>query len=134
MNFKRKFGLLGATILSVGFGAAAPALAQDDQAPAPAAAEETSDEEIVVTGSRIPQNEFTSPAPIQVINSETATLEGLADTADILQGSTIASGSFQINNQFGGFVVEGGTGAESVSLRGLGAQRSLVLLNGRRPG
>jgi iron complex outermembrane recepter protein len=134
MNFKRKFGLLGATILSVGFGAAAPALAQDDQNPTPAAAEDTSDEEIVVTGSRIPQNEFTSPAPIQVINAETATLEGLADTADILQSSTIASGSFQINNQFGGFVVEGGTGAESVSLRGLGAQRSLVLLNGRRPG
>ena len=134
MNFKRKLGLLGATVLSVGFGAAAPAFAQDEQTQTPAAAEETGDEEIVVTGSRIPRNEFTSPAPIQVINAETATLEGLADTADILQGSTIASGSFQINNQFGGFVVEGGTGVESVSLRGLGAQRSLVLLNGRRPG
>lgn len=56
------------------------------------------------------------------------------DTADIVQGSSLAKGSVQLNNQFGGFVVEGGTGINSISLRGLGAQRSLVLLNGKRPG
>ncbi|WP_031551037.1 TonB-dependent receptor domain-containing protein [Parvularcula oceani] len=91
-------------------------------------------DEIVVTGSRLRRDTFTSASPIDVITAEQATLEGLIDTASIVQGSSVASGSVQLNNQFGGFVVEGGTGINSVSLRGLGAQRSLVLLNGRRPG
>lgn len=92
------------------------------------------DEEIVVTGSRIRRDEFTSTAPIQVITSESATLEGLIDAGDILQGASIASGSVQFNNRFGGYVIEGGTGVRPVSLRGLGAQRSLVLVNGHRSG
>ena len=89
---------------------------------------------VVVTGSRIARDAFTSTAPIQVITAENSTLEGLVDTAELLQGSSIANGSLQLNNQFGGFVVEGGPGINSISLRGLGAQRSLVLLNGQRPG
>lgn len=89
---------------------------------------------VVITGSRIARDAFTSTAPIQVITAEQSTLEGLVDTAEILQGSSIAQGSLQLNNQFGGFVVEGGSGINSISLRGLGAQRSLVLLNGQRPG
>ncbi len=99
----------------------------------PAEQEEASDR-VVVTGSRIARDAFTSTAPIQVITAEASTLEGLVDTSEILQGSSIANGSLQLNNQFGGFVVEGGPGINSVSLRGLGAQRSLVLLNGQRPG
>src|SRR6185436_5342127 len=91
-------------------------------------------ERVVITGSRIARNEFTSTAPIQVITAEASTLEGLVDTAEILQGSSIAEGSVQFNNTFGNFVIEGGPGINSISLRGLGAQRSLVLLNGQRPG
>jgi iron complex outermembrane receptor protein len=89
---------------------------------------------VVITGSRITRDAFTSTSPIQVITAEQSTLEGLVDTSEILQGSSIAQGSLQLNNQFGGFVVEGGPGINSISLRGLGAQRSLVLLNGQRPG
>ena len=89
---------------------------------------------MVITGSRIARDAYTSTAPIQVITAEASTLEGLVDTAEILQGSSISQGSLQLNNQFAGFVVEGGPGINSVSLRGLGAQRSLVLLNGQRPG
>jgi iron complex outermembrane receptor protein len=89
---------------------------------------------VVITGSRIARDSFTATAPVQIITAEQSTLEGLVDTAEILQGSSIAQGSLQLNNQFGGFVVEGGPGINSVSLRGLGAQRSLVLLNGQRPG
>src|SRR5690606_39402156 len=51
-----------------------------------------------------------------------------------LQKSSVAAGSTQISHQFGGFVVEGGTGVQTVSLRGLGENRTLVLLNGKRPG
>ena len=94
----------------------------------------TEADEIVVTGSRLRRDTFNSVAPLEVITAEEATLEGLIDTASIIQGSAVASGSVQLNNQFGGFVVDGGTGINSISLRGLGAQRSLVLLNGRRPG
>jgi len=96
--------------------------------------EGTQVEELIVTGSRIRRNEFTSPAPITVITREQATLEGLTDTAELLQTSTIASGSAQINNQLGQFVTAGGGGVAAISLRGLGAQRTLILLNGRRAG
>lgn len=91
-------------------------------------------EKVVVTGSLLQRSEFTSASPIQVLTAEVATLEGLISAADVLQGSSIAAGSVQLNNQFGGFVVNGGTGVNTVSLRGLGDQRTLVLLNGRRPG
>lgn len=103
------------------------ASAQDQDAPA-------ADETIIVTGSHIRHDEFTSSAPIQIITAESATMEGLIDTGDILQGASVASGSVQLNNRFGAFVVDGGTGVRPVSLRGLGAQRSLVIINGRRAG
>jgi iron complex outermembrane receptor protein len=90
--------------------------------------------EVVVTGSRIRRTEFSSTQPVQIITSEEATLEGLVDTSEILQGSTTAATSGQINNYFTGFVVVGGPGVNTLSLRGLGANRTLVLLNGRRAG
>lgn len=101
---------------------------------APSSEGEARQEKITVTGSLLGRNEYTSSSPIQVITADTATLQGLVDTAAILQSSSVASGSTQINGNFGGFVVEGGTGVNTVSLRGLGAQRSLVLFNGRRLG
>jgi iron complex outermembrane recepter protein len=90
--------------------------------------------EVVVTGSRVRRDEFTSAAPVQVITREGSVLAGLSTTKEILQGSTTSGGGNQINNYFGGFVTEGGPGANTVSLRGLGAIRTLVLLNGRRLG
>ncbi|RYG15372.1 MAG: TonB-dependent receptor, partial [Caulobacteraceae bacterium] len=73
-------------------------------------------EEVVVTGSRIPSNEFTSASPVQVITAARAEQRGISDTAQFLQSSTLAAGP------------------PSVTLRGLGANRTLVLLNGRRAG
>jgi iron complex outermembrane receptor protein len=142
----RKF-LFGTTVM-VGFAAAtlaaAPsaAFAQGTPATTPPASTTTSSssdegntvETLVITGSRIKRTEYTSSAPIQVITAEQSTLEGLVDTTQILQESSIASGSFQVNNQLTGFVTDGGPGANTISLRGLGATRTLVLLNGRRVG
>ncbi len=90
-------------------------------------------EEIVVTGSRIRRTTFSSTSPITVITSERSALAGLLDTADILHSSTIASGQ-QIDDSFSGFVTDGGPGANTLSLRGLGAQRTLILVNGKRWG
>ncbi len=141
----RKF-LLGTTLIA-GLAAAAlvaptVAVAQPAAAPAAAPAADDEDEEeeegdvsaLVITGSRIKRSEFNSSAPIQVITSEQSSLEGLVDTAEILQQSSVASGSFQVNNQLTGFVTDGGPGANTISLRGLGATRTLVLLNGKRVG
>jgi iron complex outermembrane recepter protein len=100
--------------------------------PPPEAEEEKKVERVVVTGSRLKKNEFTSSAPIQVITREETTLEGLSDTSDILQGSTLSAGSAQTNNAFTGFVANGGPGVNTLSLRGLGANRTLILINGRR--
>lgn len=137
----RRSAALGALLAAT----CAPAFAQTPSTPAPQTpsvettqpAEPQQPQEgdrVVVTGSRIARDAYTSTAPIQVITAEASTLEGLVDTAEILQGSSIAQGSTQLNNTFGNFVVEGGPGIASVSLRGLGAQRSLILLNGQRPG
>ncbi len=102
-------------------------------APAPVE-DESRQEKITVTGSLLQKSDFTSASPITVITSEIATLEGLVNSSQILQGSSIAAGSTQLNGQFGGFVTDGGIGVEGVDLRGCGGTRSLVLLNGKRPG
>ena len=109
-----------------------PVQAQDD-ADDGDAVDENDVEEIVVTGSRIKRNEFNSTAPLTIITNERSQLAGLLDSADILQNSTIASGQ-QINDSFSGFVPAGGPGANTLSLRGLGAQRTLILVNGKRWG
>jgi iron complex outermembrane receptor protein len=95
--------------------------------------DEQTREEIVVTGSRIKRTEFNTTAPVQIITRERSQLAGLIDASEILQNSTIASGQ-QIDDSFSGFVTDGGVGANSISLRGLGAQRTLLLVNGKRWG
>nr|WP_010132343.1 TonB-dependent receptor [Microbulbifer agarilyticus] len=88
-------------------------------------------ENVTVTGSRIKRDTYSSTAPIAVITTSKSALAGLISASDILQNSTVASGQ-QIDDSFSGFVTDGGPGAETVSLRGLGGQRSLVLVNGKR--
>ena len=94
----------------------------------------TSSGEVVVTGSRLRNREFTSASPIQVITGEEATLRGFADTTAILQTATIAASGTQINNNFTGFVINGGPGVNTVGLRGTAPDRTLILLNGKRLG
>lgn len=95
---------------------------------------EARQERIVVTGSLLARDEFTSSSPVQVITAEVATLEGLVDTADLLQGSSLAAGSTQLNNTFQNFVTNGGVGTQTLDLRGCGDTRTLVLIDGKRPG
>ena len=120
-----------------------PTWAQDEQSDeAEAEATEQSDElatdeeaadlgKIVVTGSRLQRETYTSIQPLQIITAEGSREAGLVDAADILQTSTASSGQ-QIDLTFSGFVLDNGPGASTVSLRGLGSARTLLLLNGRR--
>lgn len=97
-------------------------------------AETTTLDKVTVTGSLLRRTEFESVSPVQVITADTSIAVGMVDTAEFLQKSSVAAGSTQISHQFSTFVVEGGTGVQTVSLRGLGASRTAVLLNGNRAG
>ncbi len=139
MNKSVKSGLqrLPLAIAVIAALQAMPAFAQD-QADAEKTSTKTESakdlDTITVTGSLIKRPEYETTSPVQVISVEKGIASGQMDTADFLQTSAIAAGSTQINNQFGGYIVEGGTGVQTVSLRGLGANRTLILLDGQRPG
>lgn len=116
-----------------------PAWAQDDMSDeqdSEDAVEEAEDESadlgrIVVTGSRLQRETYTSIQPLQIITNEGSREAGLVEASDILQSSTAAAGQ-QIDLTFSGFVLDNGPGASTLSLRGLGSARTLLLLNGRR--
>ncbi len=95
-----------------------------------------SSETIVVTGSRLRRDERNSPDPVTIIDPSLSEKEGLFQTAEVLaKSSPLAAGSTQITSTISSnFVVNGGEGVQTISLRGLGANRTLVLLNGRRAG
>jgi iron complex outermembrane receptor protein len=102
------------------------AMAQDD---------EVAIEEVVVTGSRIKKDVFTTSAPMDIVDVDVASVQGIANIGDLLQSNTLAAGSAQVTAAIATeFVVAGGLGAQTISLRGLGAQRTLTLINGRRAG
>jgi len=110
------------------------AAAQSNDASKASASELTEQEPVRVTGSWIKRSEYDSLSPIQIITVDSNLALGQMETAEFLQKSSIAAGATQFNHQFGIYVTDGGTGTQTLSLRGLGASRSLVLLNGHRPG
>jgi len=122
--------LLGGFIVSVSLTFSPQVLAQGESDDA-AAEDKKPTEEIVVTGSRLKRDTYSSISPLQIITGQVSREVGLIDAADILQESTAASGQ-QIDLTFQGFVLDNGPGATTIDLRGLGSARTLVLINGRR--
>jgi iron complex outermembrane receptor protein len=88
-------------------------------------------ERIAITGSRIKREEFSNASPIQIISGDISRELGMFDTSEMLQSASQSAGQ-QIDNTFSGFVLDNGPGAATVGFRGLGAARTLVLVNGRR--
>ena len=109
-----------------------PADSPAGEAIAQGAVSATEGEGVVVVGSRIRRDRFSSGDPITVINRDAAVDAGFNSTAEVLQSVGVTGGTGQINDTFGGLVVEGGPGVNTLSLRGLGPTRTLILLNGRR--
>ena len=138
MNMLDKTRLLQSTILGGLFVAlSTPAFAQDTVSTEVEEIQEdddyrAGDQEIVVTGSRIKRDSFSSISPLQVITADTVIDAGLTKTADIVKSQTVISGVQLDTNINSSFVTNGGPGASNVSLRGLGEDRTLVLVNGRR--
>lgn len=133
LNHRRT--LLATTVIAgLAASVALPAVAQTTENE-PAAQAPAEVEAVIVTGSRIKRSEFNSPDPVQVISAEQGQLKGIGSATGLLQSSTIASGSPQVTAAISNaFVTDGGPGSETISLRGLGQNRTLVLLNGRRAG
>ena len=84
-------------------------------------------EEVVVTGSRISTSEFTGAQPVIVIDQEAIQATGEMSISDVLRETPI--------NTYGSFYERSGSSAGSqstLSLRGLGSSRTLVLIDGKR--
>lgn len=90
------------------------------------AAEEVQKFSTTVTGSRIPSANLTSTSPVVTVGAEDIKLEGVQNVESLLNNLP------QVFADFGGNITNGATGTASVNLRGLGSQRTLVLINGRR--
>ncbi|MCH8492419.1 MAG: TonB-dependent receptor [Idiomarina sp.] len=115
--------------LALMFGASATAFAGIAQAQEQEQDEEQAErvERIQVTGSRISRSEMEGALPVTTISREDIDLSGETSVADLLRGTTFnTSGSFRPQSG------NAAQGTSTVSLRGLGASRTLVLLDGRR--
>lgn len=119
--------LLVSTTLCLG-GTALPAIAQAQEAPAaPAAAEG----DIIVTASRIVREGYEAPTPTTVIGGErlaTVANSNLAQFVTTLP-AFVGSGNTRSTLAAG---AAGTTGINSINLRGLGANRTLILFDGHR--
>lgn len=82
--------------------------------------------EIIVTGSRIPRRDLTSTSPLAVVQDEEFQLSGSANAEQVINTlPQVAPTTTAFSNNPGG-------GVATINLRGLGSQRNLVLVNGRR--
>lgn len=101
---------------------------------APAAvAQEEDDEEareldrVEVTGSRIKRTDLEGAVPVTTIDRDDIEMSGFSNAADLIRNLPF--------NSAGSFRPQSGSSAQSlatVSLRGIGSDRTLVLVNGRR--
>jgi iron complex outermembrane recepter protein len=117
-----RYALYMGTAAAVGL-TAAPAFAQDEGAD-----KGETLETIVVTGSRIRRVDLETSSPVFVIDKSAIEKTGKLTIGDLLQEAPSIAGAATnpgVNNG-------GGAGASTVSLRGLGSQRTLLLINGQR--
>lgn len=129
-SFGRHHGLgLAMTALALVHGA--PALAQDAIAPQQSA-ETASDDQIVVTGSRIVRDGFQSPTPLTVMTQEMIQNQSPTNNiADLINQMPALAGSTRpANSRLA--ISSGLAGINTMNLRNLGEVRTLVLLDGRR--
>jgi len=86
-------------------------------------------QDIVVTGSRIARSGFTAPTPVTVVDSartQELAITNVADALNQLPSFRASTGPANVHTQ------GGNVGAKILDLRGLGAPRTLVLVDGRR--
>jgi iron complex outermembrane receptor protein len=104
-----------------------PSASLSDDVFAKLAEQQTKDEVIFVTGSTIGRRSLTTPAPLTILDREMLGAAGKSTVGEILQ-QELTSQSNGANAQ----VNLGGDGTTRINMRGLGAARTLTLINGRR--
>lgn len=95
-----------------------------------AVADDTAIEEITVTGSRIKRKDLTAVGPLTILDQQLIKNTGITNMETLLQRLPASAGFG--GNQTAAYWVSNGWGTPQVNLRGLGINRTLVLLNGRR--
>lgn len=83
---------------------------------------------IVVTGSHIRRVDLETSNPVVAVTSEQIQATGKLTLGDVIQQLPVISGGIQTPSVNNG----GGSGSTLVGLRGLGASRTLVLIDGQR--
>ena len=97
--------------------------AESDAAPD---AQDQSSESIVITGSRIARRDLTSTSPLAVVQDEEFRLTGAVNVEQVINTlPQVIPGTTAFSNNPGG-------GFATLNLRGLGSNRTMVLVNGRR--
>ncbi|MBL8268369.1 TonB-dependent receptor plug domain-containing protein [Steroidobacter sp.] len=86
-------------------------------------------EVIVVTGSYIQGAAEDAALPVDVLTLEDLQMQGSPSMVDLVKSIPAVQGVLGESNQFGSAQ---STGSSNINLRGIGAVRTLVLLNGRR--
>ncbi len=124
-----KAHLLRSTLLAalaVVPGAISSAFAQDTVQPPAAAAEEDRDV-VVITGSRIARQDYVANSPIVTVGQDDIQATGVTTLDTLLNEMPqfVPAINMTSNNPSNG-------GQANISLRGLGTNRTLVLMNGRR--
>lgn len=87
-------------------------------------------ERIEVTGSRIKRNDLEGAVPITVIDRDAISKSGFSNLQQLLERTPVAGvGTFSTRGNNQDSTANGGA---AISLRGFGADATLVLINGRR--
>ena len=120
------FGAIVAVALFGTTGAQAAAAAEAAAAPAADVAPE-----LVITGSFIRGTPKDAAVPVDVFSTAQLTAAGISSPLEFIKTLPSVGQVFGDSNQFS-TVSQGFQGVGSINLRGLGADRTLVLLNGRR--
>ncbi|HVJ62977.1 MAG TPA: TonB-dependent receptor [Tahibacter sp.] len=108
---------------------AAPAAPVESAAPADSA-DPMSLEAVMVTGSHIKRAQISGVGPVTVIDADAIERSGAISVENILQRMPSSAGF--AGSQTNAYWADNGYGTTQVNLRGLGINRTLVLLNGRR--
>ena len=87
-------------------------------------------EEVVVTGSLIKVSAQNQAVPVDVIGRDELEAQGSPNMIDIILNLPSMSGTLNQQDQFQGSGVA--TGLKNINIRGMGGDRGLVLINGKR--
>src|SRR5690606_39037916 len=87
-------------------------------------------EEIVVTGTMISRDGYETPAPVSVLGEEAFNSMPVTQVGELVERLPAFQGSQNSRNNAS--ISDGTAGTNLLNLRGLGANRTLVLLDGKR--